>query len=82
VSYWKLADAFRNTGEKAKALDALQQGRAITVRMTSLSPDNAAWTRDLAWFDGADCGDGAVTRVECVVVRAESLVALESAGRQ
>ena len=31
--------------------DALQQGRAIMLRMTSLSPDNAVWKRDLAWFD-------------------------------
>jgi hypothetical protein len=22
------------------------------ARMTSLSPDNAVWKRDLAWFDG------------------------------
>ena len=32
-------------------LDALRQGRAIIVRMSSLSPDNAVWKRDLAWFD-------------------------------
>jgi hypothetical protein len=29
----------------------LRQGRAIIVRMTNLSPDNAVWKRDLAWFD-------------------------------
>jgi hypothetical protein len=33
------------------ALDALRQGRAIMLQMTSLSPDNAVWKRDLAWFD-------------------------------
>jgi hypothetical protein len=51
VSYLRLADAFRKTGDNAMALDALRQGRAIMLRMTSLSPDNAAWQRDLAWFD-------------------------------
>jgi integrase len=30
----------------------LQLGRAIMVRLTPLSPDNAMWRRDLAWFDG------------------------------
>jgi hypothetical protein len=29
----------------------LQQGRAIMVRLTTLSPDNAVWKRDLARFD-------------------------------
>jgi hypothetical protein len=24
----------------------------MTVRMTSLSPGNAMWKRDLVWFDG------------------------------
>ena len=52
MSYAKLASAFRKGGEKAKALDALRQGRAIMARMTTLSPDNAVWKRDLAWFDG------------------------------
>jgi len=39
-------------GEKAKALDVLHRGQAIMVRMTTLSPDNAVWKSDLAWFDG------------------------------
>jgi hypothetical protein len=52
VSCSKLADAFRKAGDNARALDALRRGRAIMVRMTSLSPDNAAWKRELAWFDG------------------------------
>jgi hypothetical protein len=30
----------------------LQLGPAIMVRLTTLSPDNAVWRRDLAWFDG------------------------------
>jgi hypothetical protein len=51
VSYAKLASAFRKARDKTKALDALRQGRAIMVRMTSLSPDNAVWKRDLARFD-------------------------------
>jgi hypothetical protein len=44
--------AFSKAGDKAKALDALRQDRAIMVRMTSLSSDNAVWKRDLGWFDG------------------------------
>jgi hypothetical protein len=52
VAYAKLAGAFRKASDNTMALDALRQGRAIMVRVTSLSPDNAAWKRDLAWFDG------------------------------
>lgn len=51
MSHAKLAVVFRRGGEKAKALEALRQERAIMVRMTALSPDNAIWKRDLAWFD-------------------------------
>jgi hypothetical protein len=29
----------------------LQQGRAIMVLLTTMSPDNALWKRDLARFD-------------------------------
>jgi hypothetical protein len=47
VSYSKLAGTFRKAGDKA-----LRQGRAIMVRLTSLSPDNAVWKRDLGWLDG------------------------------
>jgi hypothetical protein len=50
-SHGRLASAFKKTGENAKALDALRQGRAIIVRLTGLSPDNAVWKRDLARFD-------------------------------
>ncbi len=39
------------TGDSAKALDALRQGQAIISRMTKLSPDNAVWKKDLAWFN-------------------------------
>jgi hypothetical protein len=42
----------KKNGETATALDMLQLGRAIMVRLTTLSPDNAVWRRDLAWFDG------------------------------
>jgi hypothetical protein len=52
LSYAHFAYAFRNADDKAKALDALRQGRAIMVGLTGLSPDNAVWKRDLAWFDG------------------------------
>src|SRR5262249_2099527 len=52
VSYSMLAGAYWKAGEKPRALDALRNGRAIMVRLTTLSPDNAVWKSDLAWFDG------------------------------
>jgi hypothetical protein len=52
LSHAHLAAAHRKGGAKAKALDALRRGRAIMARMTTLSPDNAVWKNDLAWFDG------------------------------
>jgi hypothetical protein len=47
-----LAYALRKASDTANAIDTLLPGRAIMVRMTSLSPENAVWKRDLAWFDG------------------------------
>jgi tetratricopeptide (TPR) repeat protein len=47
-----LASVHRQSGDSAKALEALRQGQAIMSRLTNLSPDNAVWTKDLAWFDG------------------------------
>ncbi len=41
VSYSILAYASKKAGDKSEALEALRQGQAIMVRMTSLSPDNA-----------------------------------------
>jgi hypothetical protein len=52
VSFSELASVFRTMGENTQALDALQQGRAVVVRLTGVSPDNPIWKRDLAWFDG------------------------------
>jgi hypothetical protein len=37
-------------GNGAEAVEALRRGHAIMVRLTALSPDNAAWKRDLDWF--------------------------------
>jgi hypothetical protein len=51
VSYAKLGSTFRLAGEKAKAHDALRQGRSIMGRLTKLSPNNSVWKRDLIWFD-------------------------------
>jgi hypothetical protein len=51
VSQARLASGFRKAGENAKALDALRQGCFIMERLTKLSPENAVWKRDLAWFD-------------------------------
>jgi hypothetical protein len=52
VTFGKLASAHRASGDKAKALDALQQAQAIMAGLTKLSPDNAQWAQDLTWFDG------------------------------
>jgi hypothetical protein len=52
VSYSKIAGVLRPQGDRAKVLDSLKQGRAIIVRLTALSANNATWKRDLAWFDG------------------------------
>jgi hypothetical protein len=51
VSHTKLASVFEKSGETAKALDALRQGQAIMARLTKLSPDNAVWKGNLAWFN-------------------------------
>jgi MFS family permease len=51
VSYSKIAGLLRQQGDNAQALDSLKQGRAIIVRLTALSPTNATWKSDLAWFD-------------------------------
>jgi hypothetical protein len=52
VSFGKLALVHKQSGDRAKARDFLRQGQAIMARLTKLSPDNAVWKRDLAWFDG------------------------------
>jgi hypothetical protein len=51
TSFAKLADVQKRSGEKVKARDYLRQGQAILARLTTLSPANAKWKRDLAWFD-------------------------------
>jgi hypothetical protein len=52
VSFSKLANVHKQSGDKAKARDYLRQGQAILAQLTKLSPDNALWKQDLAWFDG------------------------------
>jgi tetratricopeptide (TPR) repeat protein len=52
VTFAKLASVHKQSGDAAKARDFLRQGQAIMARLTKLSPDNAVWARDLAWFDG------------------------------
>jgi hypothetical protein len=41
----------QQSGDNAKALDSLRHGQAIMARLTKLSPDNATWKQDLAWFN-------------------------------
>jgi hypothetical protein len=38
-------------GNSIEALEALQRGHAIMVRLTALSPDNAQWKGDLDCFE-------------------------------
>jgi len=51
VSYANLAGVFRKAGQLPEALQSLQQGRHIMAHLNGLSPDNAVWKRNLAWFD-------------------------------
>jgi hypothetical protein len=51
VSHAKLTSALGKAGKKLEAHDALNQGRAIMLLLTSKSPDHAIWKRDLDWFD-------------------------------
>ncbi len=51
MSHAKLADFYAKTGEREKARAALGHGKAIMEAMTKLSPDNAEWKQDLAWFE-------------------------------
>jgi hypothetical protein len=52
VSFSELALVHKQSGDKAKAFDSLQQAQAIMADLTKLSPDNATWKQDLTWFDG------------------------------
>ena len=51
MSNAKIASVLRQMGNGAEALEALQRGHAIMIRLTALSPDNAGWKRDLDWFE-------------------------------
>ncbi len=50
VSFSKLADVHKRSGDETKARDYLRQGKAIMARLTKLSLENAVWKQDLAWF--------------------------------
>jgi len=52
VTLAKLANAYRASNDKAKARGFLRQGQEIMARLTKLSPDNAVWKNDFAWFEG------------------------------
>ncbi len=52
VTFSKLADAHKQSGDKAKAREELRQGQEIMQRLTKLSPENVQWKKDLAWLDG------------------------------
>jgi hypothetical protein len=51
VSHLKIASALKEMGSRGGALEALRQGHAIIVRLTTLSPDSAQWKQDLNRFD-------------------------------
>ncbi len=50
-SYAKLGALFQKLGNKSDALSALTEGRTIIARLCRISPDNAQWRQDLAWFE-------------------------------
>jgi hypothetical protein len=50
-SVGRIASAYRDSGDNAKALDFFRQGQAIISRLTKLSPDNAQSKKDLAWIN-------------------------------
>ncbi|HEX3496439.1 MAG TPA: hypothetical protein VHT02_04565, partial [Methylocella sp.] len=52
ANFAKLAHVYQLSGYSGTALRALRQGHEILSRVAKLSPDNATWKRDLAWFDG------------------------------
>ncbi|MGH6839014.1 MAG: hypothetical protein ACREDT_09455 [Methylocella sp.] len=43
--------AHRLSGDTTKAGDFLRRGQEIMARSTILSPDDAGWKEELAWFD-------------------------------
>jgi tetratricopeptide (TPR) repeat protein len=47
-----IANVCRQQNDKTNARDYMCRGQAIMARLTKLSPDNAVWAKDLAWFDG------------------------------
>jgi hypothetical protein len=67
VSHAKLASVFTKTGEKAKAIDALRQGRAIMERLIKLSPDNNRMETRPCMVRRPDCGTGATTMSAAVL---------------
>ena len=48
----RLASVYLAQNDDARGREALEGGRAIMVKLVALSPDNATWKSDLAWFDG------------------------------
>jgi hypothetical protein len=58
VSYAKLASTHLKLGETPEAVIELRKGREIVARLVTITPTNAQWNKDLAWFDGQ------ITRLE------------------
>ena len=48
----KKASVFRQSNDPDNALAVLRQGQAVLDRLVQLTPDNARWKSDLAWFNG------------------------------
>jgi eukaryotic-like serine/threonine-protein kinase len=51
MSHSRVATVLAAWGERGKALEILQAGRAMIARLTEPSPDNAMLSKNLAWFD-------------------------------
>jgi hypothetical protein len=51
MSHSRVATGLAEQGERGKALEVLQAGRAMIARLKERSPDNTLLSKDLAWFD-------------------------------
>jgi len=48
VSYERVGDMHRNSGDNAAALKVYQDGLAIAKRLAELDPNHTEWQRDLS----------------------------------
>jgi hypothetical protein len=51
VTYVRLADFYRTSGQPAKARQAFAAGRAIMARLVAQFPQQTKLKQEFAWFD-------------------------------